>query len=128
MTVNIAAKVRELRTKLGLNQQNFGLKLGYSSGAMISKIEAGQRIPHWDVLQKMAKLAKVSMDYFLEPEVSEKSKAKSDSYLAFLKFQQMVLKDGLPDLKSYLQIKYNMSSAEVAKFEDLQRKISGEGK
>ncbi len=123
MSRDIAVKVRELRKKLGLSQQDFAFKVGYSSGAMISKVEAGQRIPHWDFLQKMAKLAGLSMDYFFPVANQNDKKEDQDSYLAFLKFQQMVLKDELPSLADYLRIKYHYEQAEIQRFLDLAAEI-----
>lgn len=60
----IGDRIRQVREKLGLNQENFAKKLGFSQAAVVSKYEKG-RIPGKDVLDKIALMGQVSVEWLL---------------------------------------------------------------
>ena len=62
--VNIADKIKELRTARGMTQADFAARLGVSKSA-VSSYENGSRLPSYDVLIKIAHIFKVSVDHLL---------------------------------------------------------------
>jgi len=65
----IGQRIRERRKQLGLTQEELAERLGVSWSA-VSKWEIGDRRPSDKLLQKLAKVLKVSPSYFLEENPS----------------------------------------------------------
>lgn len=62
----VAGNITRLRTSMNLTQAQLGEKLNYSDKS-ISKWERGESIPDVFVLKKIADLAGVTVDYFINP-------------------------------------------------------------
>jgi len=62
---NFAEKVSDLRKSLGLNQSEFGKRLGVTNRA-VSKWENELSMPSIESIYKMCKLYNISLDYFFE--------------------------------------------------------------
>ncbi len=69
---NIAKKIKEMRESCGLNQTEFGEKLGGIPQAVISKYERGTVKPRLEFLVEVAKFGKVSLDWLILGDKSGK--------------------------------------------------------
>ncbi len=49
-------KIKDLRTKSNITQQELALRLGYSSSAIVSMWETGERKPPSDKLPELARI------------------------------------------------------------------------
>jgi transcriptional regulator with XRE-family HTH domain len=58
--MNFGQKLRQLRIKKGLTQQQLAEKLGYVTNSYISDVESGHFIPSRDKLRKIARALGVS--------------------------------------------------------------------
>lgn len=63
--IKITARIREIRRKAGLNQTEFGRRLGGLSQVAISKYERGALKPPLEFLVAVADLGKVSLDWLV---------------------------------------------------------------
>ena len=61
----ITARIREIRKKSGLNQTDFGRRLGGVPQAVVSKYERGSVKPPMEFLIAVADLGKVSLDWLI---------------------------------------------------------------
>lgn len=66
----IAARIREIRAKSGLNQTEFGEQLGGLPQTLVSKYERGTIKPPMDYLIGVADLGKVSLDWLIRGKKS----------------------------------------------------------
>lgn len=62
--VDLASKIKKLRTARGYTQRDFARELGISAG-YLSQIEMGLRAPSRALLQRMADTFGASLDYLL---------------------------------------------------------------
>lgn len=62
--VDFGAKIRELRKRKGLTQQQLAELAGVTK-AMISAYETGLRYPSYEVLIKLTRIFRVTSDYLL---------------------------------------------------------------
>jgi len=60
----IGRRIRLIRTRLGLNQKEFGEKLGVATSS-VSAYEKGETSPSFEVVAKIAKLGQTSIDVLL---------------------------------------------------------------
>lgn len=58
--MNFGRKLRKLRERKGLTQQQLAEKLGYVTNSYISDVESGRFIPSKEKLRKIAKALRVS--------------------------------------------------------------------
>lgn len=65
--MDLGKRLKDLRKEKGLTQQQVADRI-WTSKAVISSYELGNRIPSYDVLIKLAKLFGVSTDYLLGVE------------------------------------------------------------
>lgn len=68
--VNFGEKLRALRTRANLSQDQLACRLAVTKG-MISSYETGMRMPSYVVLEKIARIFNVSTDYLLGLDNSE---------------------------------------------------------
>ena len=61
----IAVRIREIREKSGLNQTEFGKRLGGLPQTLVSKYERGTIKPPLEYLNGVADLGKVSLDWLI---------------------------------------------------------------
>ncbi len=62
--VDFGIKIRELRKKKGLTQQQLAECVGVTK-AMVSAYETGMRYPSYDILIKFTRIFRVTSDYLL---------------------------------------------------------------
>ncbi len=62
--VDFGIKIRELRKKKGLTQQQLAEYVGVTK-AMVSAYETGMRYPSYDILIKFTRIFRVTSDYLL---------------------------------------------------------------
>ena len=62
--IDLASKIKKLRTARGYTQRDFARELGISAG-YLSQIEMGLRSPSRSLLQRMADTFGASLDYLL---------------------------------------------------------------
>lgn len=63
--MSLGSKISTLRTSSRLSQEELGFKLGVSQ-TTISNFEADKHVPDFMIMQKIANLFNVGLDYFLE--------------------------------------------------------------
>lgn len=63
--MSLGSKISALRTNNRLSQEELGYKLGVSQ-TTISNFEADRHVPDFMIMQKIAQLFNVGIDYFLE--------------------------------------------------------------
>ncbi len=68
----IAQKIKEMREARGLNQTDFGERLGGIPQAVISKYERGTVKPRLEFLVEVTKFGKVSLDWLILDDKSGK--------------------------------------------------------
>ena len=61
----IAGRIKNIRESRGLNQTEFGEKLGGTPQAAISKYERGTVKPRLEFLVEVAKYGKISLDWLI---------------------------------------------------------------
>ena len=68
---SLGQKIKQIRKKLKLNQQDFALKIGLESAVAISNYENDQRFPDKNKLILISKLGNISLDELLTGEYKE---------------------------------------------------------
>lgn len=68
----IASRIKDIRESRGLNQTEFGERLGGVPQAVISKYERGTVKPRLEFLAEVAKFGKVSLDWLILGDKSGK--------------------------------------------------------
>jgi len=63
--MSLGSKISALRTNNRLSQEELGYKIGVSQ-TTVSNFEADKHVPDFMVMQKIAHLFNVDLDYFLE--------------------------------------------------------------
>lgn len=86
MKKTIGNKIKELRISLGLSQEEFGKKLGYSSRSSINKIEKGINDISYDKLILLIKEYKINIKGFLEEECDQISNSISKNNNIYISF------------------------------------------
>jgi transcriptional regulator with XRE-family HTH domain len=76
MSLSFGGKLRVLRLRLEQSQIELANQLGLSSGAYISNLEAGRKLPSLDVVIRIADLFGVTTDMLLRDELSLPSQDK----------------------------------------------------
>lgn len=72
---NIGERVRLLREKQGINQDQLGKAIGVRQ-TTISEIENGRNKPSWKTLESLSDYFSVQMSYFLQTAESETNSEK----------------------------------------------------
>ena len=62
--MKLSEKLRELRKKMGLTQNDVAVQIGVSRVGY-TQYELGKREPDYEILKKIAKIFNVSLDYLL---------------------------------------------------------------
>mgnify|MGYP001050048169 FL=1 len=86
MKKTIGDKIKELRISLGLSQEEFGKKLGYTSRSSINKIEKGINDISYDKLILLIKEYKINIKGFLEEECDQISNSISKNNNIYISF------------------------------------------
>ena len=68
---NIGEKIQQLREEAGLSQEEFARMLGYTSSAVISYYESGQRRIKIEEIIKIANIFEIDYHQLLPKEVDE---------------------------------------------------------
>lgn len=63
LKIKIGARIKELRTELGLTQEEFAKKIGVSGKTIIANYESGYSTPNDEVRMKICSVCNCSMDY-----------------------------------------------------------------
>ena len=66
--VTVGKRIKDIRTKKGLTQVEFGKLIGNANNGMISKWESGQFLPGKQYLAVIAKLGGITMDELLDQQ------------------------------------------------------------
>lgn len=85
--MNLADKVKQRRTELGLSQDELAKMMGYTSRSSINKIEKGRPVSQ-KIVHKLAQSLDVSFAYLMGLETEEKK--KSESLVPLLNTTQMI--------------------------------------
>lgn len=68
---NLGAKLRKLRKEHGLKQVELAAQLPVQlDRSLLSRYEAGQRVPPWEVMCALAQFYNISLDYFCASQIS----------------------------------------------------------
>ena len=68
---SIGAKIKEAREQSGMSQKDLAEKIGFSSATAISLMESGDRKTSAEVLDKIADVLQMDINYFLNKETQE---------------------------------------------------------
>lgn len=71
---NIAARIKTIRQKLGMNQSEFGELIGDAHKSVVSKWEKGQNHPNNARLKRIAEVGNISINELLYGTVEERAK------------------------------------------------------
>ena len=98
--MTLGQKIREIRKRLGLSQENLADILNLSRQA-ITKWESDEGIPDISNLQELSKLFNVTVDYLLDssnnlPAVSMKKKLDKDKYKNKITSYKQILEEYYP--------------------------------
>jgi transcriptional regulator with XRE-family HTH domain len=87
LKIKIGSRIKELRTELGLTQDEFAKKIGVSGKTIVANYESGYSTPNDKVRLKICSICNCSMDYLtcqtdIRFSVAE-SKEKDEKFMAF---------------------------------------------
>jgi transcriptional regulator with XRE-family HTH domain len=74
-------RLKSIRTRLKLNQQEFAVKLGFASYKAISRFENGERLPNAEALISLAALGTVNLHYLITGQPSPDGEAWRESWV-----------------------------------------------
>jgi transcriptional regulator with XRE-family HTH domain len=107
--MNFGHKLRQLRIKKGLTQQQLAERLGYVTNSYISDVESGHFIPSRDKLKKIAKALdvpfKVLEDMLLESRLEALGIKEPELISLFKDIPSLPEKDKRAIINAYLSIK-----------------------
>jgi len=107
--MNFGQKLRQLRIKKGLTQQQLAEKLGYKTNSYISDVESGHFIPSREKLKKIAKALdvpfKVLEDMLLESRLEALGIKEPELISLFKDIPSLPKKDKKAIINAYLKIK-----------------------
>lgn len=63
LKIKIGARIKELRTELGLTQEEFAKKIGVSGKTIVANYESGYSTPNDEIRMKICTVCDCSMDY-----------------------------------------------------------------
>jgi transcriptional regulator with XRE-family HTH domain len=102
-------KLKQLRIKKGLTQQQLAEKLGYKTNSYISDVESGHFIPSRDKLKKIARALGVSFkvleDMLLESRLEALGIKEPELISLFKDIPSLPEKDKRAIINAYLSIK-----------------------
>ncbi|MDI6603334.1 MAG: helix-turn-helix domain-containing protein [Patescibacteria group bacterium] len=102
-------KLRKLREKKGLTQQQLAEKLGFVSNSYVSEVESGKFIPSEEKLRKIAKALgapfKELNDLLLESKLEQLGIKKPELISLFKDIPSLPEKDKKVIINAYLKIK-----------------------
>lgn len=100
--INIGKRVKEIREKRGINQEDLAIRVGISR-AYIHKIEAGHSIPTIVVMVKIAKVLNESIDY-LAQDIKSYEEEVREEIESMLENKERILNIGLDPSKINLDM------------------------
>lgn len=107
--MNFGQKLRQLRIKKGLTQQQLAEKLGYVTNSYISDVEKGHFIPSREKLKKIAKALGVPFreldDLLIESKLEALGIKEPELISLFKEIPSLPEKDKRAIINAYLSIK-----------------------
>jgi len=107
--MDFGQKLRRLREKKGLTQQQLAEKLGYVTNSYISDVESGRFIPSKDKLRKIAKALRVPFkelnNLLMESKLEELGIREPELLELFRDIPDLPEKDKKAIINAYLKIK-----------------------
>jgi len=107
--MNFGQKLRQLRIKKGLTQQQLAERLGYKTNSYISDVESGHFIPSRDKLKKIAKALgipfRVLDDMLLESRLEALGIKEPELISLFKDIPNLPKRDKRAIINAYLKIK-----------------------
>lgn len=79
---NMGARIRSVREKIGLSQEQLGKKAGFPSAGAVEMLERGFYMPRWNRLQALAKILGVSEAYIIMGDINNKKEKKMESVIS----------------------------------------------
>jgi transcriptional regulator with XRE-family HTH domain len=107
--MNFGQKLRQLRIKKGLTQQQLAEKLGYVTNSYVSDVESGHFIPSGDKLKKIARALDVPFkeidDMLLESRLEALGIREPELLSLFKDIPSLPERDKRAIINAYLKIK-----------------------
>jgi transcriptional regulator with XRE-family HTH domain len=107
--MNFGQKLRKLREKKGLTQQQLAERLGYKTNSYISDVESGHFIPSREKLKKIARALEVPFkeieDILLESRLEALGIRESELLSLFKDIPSLPEKDKRAIINAYLKVK-----------------------
>ena len=107
--MNFGEKLRQLRIKKGLTQQQLAEKLGYKTNSYISDVESGHFIPSKEKLKRIAKALGVPFrvldDMLLESKLEALGIKEPELVSLFKDIPNLPKRDKRAIINAYLKIK-----------------------
>lgn len=107
--MNIAQRIKELRTSQGISQAELAKRLGLTAGA-IGMYESGTRKPKYEILELIADYFNVDMNYLLGNE-NESSAILDETQIAIQKAF-----DARPEMRALFSVTKDCTKEQVEGF------------
>ena len=108
----MGARIKMLRTGLGLNQTAFAKQLSLSGPAVVSKYEKNLREPEVAILVRIAQLGNKSLDWLLTGNSSNKVTGGSNKLDVLITQLESIYHEGDPKNLSAIQTLIGLASPE----------------
>lgn len=98
--MTLGNRLKKLREKIEMEQKDVADKIGVKNNTL-SQYESDKRQPDYDILQKLAKLYNVTIDYLItgDEQINEK---KTNSNLFFFNKDELTEQD-IEDIKKHIE-------------------------
>lgn len=90
--MSIGERIRLMRKKMGLNQQEFANLLGLRTWGSISQFENNNRLPPTEILFKLSDISKMSLDWIAFGDKYEQERTEISKQDESVSHQSMELK------------------------------------
>lgn len=100
--MTIGERIKQLRTDLGITQEELAQSVGYSSRSTINKIEAGDRKINQDTITLFAKALNVSPAYLMGWEDEEQESANESEIEYINKLMSDFTTEEFSEVKDYI--------------------------
>ncbi len=119
---NFASRLRDVRNKAGLTQEQLGEKLGFKGNTAIYRFESGTSSPSIETLSKLASVLKIDLHWLITGEPSpaiKLLKPYAQSHLA----QIMKKMQDLESERAELQIKGSLGGGSLLRCDEIKDEL-----
>lgn len=102
--MNFGEKIRDLRNRQNVSQEELANALGYKSFTTIQKWESGDSKPHFSKITQIAEFFGVSADYFINSNSgSQENSLNTIDEITALRFMKQLNREGQKRVSDYAE-------------------------